>query len=197
MHQRRVSAPKRERGESERLVGERLVGERLVGERLGAGVEVVLYAVVDVVGGAGFHLRVGMGLGHALTVKLEPGEAALDVGYVAVGEVAVGLVGVEREELVEILERGVEGGGGIIAESGGVVEGGPGGSVQARGGDDDRRGGCGDGVPLVVAVADDVVDEEADDDGEEDEVAGAKGHGVGSGSGFSVLSCQFSVMEGN
>ena len=169
MHRLRVCAPQRKHCESESLVG-----ERLVGERLGAGVEVVLYAVVDVVGGAGLHLRVGMGLGHALTVELQPGEAAFDVG-----EVAVGGVGVQGDELVEVLERGVKGGGGIVAEGGGVVECGPGGGVQARGGDGDWRGGTGDRVPLVVTVADDVVDEEPDDDGKEDEVAGAEAHGVG------------------
>ena len=42
-------------------------------------------AAVDVVDGAVFHLGVGAGLGHALAVELEPGEAAVDVGVVGVG----------------------------------------------------------------------------------------------------------------
>ncbi len=64
-------------------------------DALGGGVEVVLGAGVEVVGAAGFHFGVGVGLGHALAVEVDPGEAALDVG-----EVAVGLVGVEGEETV-------------------------------------------------------------------------------------------------
>jgi hypothetical protein len=139
--------------------------------RLGAGVLVVFYAVVDVVGGAVFHFEVGVGLGGALAVELEPGKAAVDVV-----DVAVVLVGVEGDELVEVVEGRVVGGGGIVAEGGGVVEGGPGGCVEAGLGDDDGRGGGagGDEVSLVAAVANHVEDEEAEDDGEEDVVAGAK-----------------------
>ena len=36
----------------------------------GGGVEVVLGAGVEVVGAAGFHLWVGVGLGHALAVEV-------------------------------------------------------------------------------------------------------------------------------
>ena len=46
------------------------------------------------VSAAEFHLRVGVGLDHALAVEVEPGEAALYVG-----DVAVGLVGFEGEEV--------------------------------------------------------------------------------------------------
>jgi hypothetical protein len=141
--------------------------------KLGAGVQVVLYAVVDVLGGAVFHLEVWMGLGGSLAVEGEPGQAAVDVV-----EVAVFGVGVEGEEAVEVVEGGVVGGGGIVAERGGVVEGGPGGGVDARAGDDDGRGGGGggEGVAFVAAMAKDVEDEEAEDDGEQDVVAGTKVH---------------------
>jgi hypothetical protein len=145
---------------------------------LGTGVEVVLYAALDVVGCVCFHLGIGVGLGHALAVELQPGEAAVDVG-----EVAVGLVGVERNEGLEVFERGLVVGGGLVAKAGGVVEGSPGGGVEARLIDDDGRWGGGDGVALVVAMANDVVEEEADDDGEQDVVAGAKLHGRPSGCG--------------
>jgi hypothetical protein len=140
---------------------------------LGAGVEVVLYAAFDVLGCVRFHLGIGVGLGHALAVKLKPGEAAVDVG-----DVAVGLVGVQGDEGLEVFERGVVIGGGLVAEAGGVVEGGPCGGVDARFIDDDRRGCGGDGVALVVAVANDVVDKEADDDGEQDVVAGTELHEI-------------------
>ena len=66
-----------------------------------------------------------------------------------------------------------------------MVEGGPCGGVEAGRGDDDRRGlGVAEGVPLVVAVADDVEDEDADDDGEKDVVAGAELHGCVEGRGW-------------
>ena len=141
---------------------------------LGAGVEVVLYAGFDVVGCVCFHLGIGVGLGHALAVELKPGEAAVDVG-----NVAVGLVGVQRNEGLEVFEGGVVGGGGFVAEASGVVEGGPGRGVEARLVDEDQRGGVGDGVALVVAVANDIVDEEADDDGEQNVVAGTELHRAG------------------
>ena len=64
-----------------------------------------------------------------------------------VGEVAVVLVGVEGEELLEVVDGGLVGGGGIVAEGGGVVVGGPGGGVDARL-VDDGRGGVGDRVAL-------------------------------------------------
>ncbi len=121
---------------------------------------VIFHAVVDVVDGAVFHGGVGVdGLG-ALAVELEPGEAAIDVL-----DVAVLLVGVDGDELLEVVEGRGEGGGGIVAECGGVVEGGPRGSVeaQARRGDYNRRwcvAGGGE-VLLVAAMADDVEDEEA------------------------------------
>ena len=146
---------------------------------LDAGVEVVFYAVVDVVDGAVFHLGVGVGLGGALAIEFEPDHATVDVF-----DMAVLLIGVEGDELVQVLEGGVEGCGGFVAEGGGVVEGGPGGRVDARFGDDDGRGGVGDGVACVVAMANDVEDEEAEDDGEEDVVAGTEAHG-----------CQFSVVS--
>ena len=125
-----------------------------------------LYADIDVVAGDVSHGFVGVGLGSALAVDTEPGEAAADVG-----EVAVVLVGVEGDQFLEVLDGWLVGGGGIVAEGGGVVEGGPGGSVDARL-VDDGRGGVGDRVALVAAVANDVEDEEAEDDGEEDVVAG-------------------------
>ena len=56
-------------------------------------------------------------------------------------DVAIVLVGVEGEELLEVLESGGEGGGGIVAEGGGVVEGGPGGGVVGAAWLDDGRGG--------------------------------------------------------
>jgi len=108
-----------------------------------------------------------VGLGGALAVDAEPGEAAVDVG-----EVAVVLIGIEGEELLEVVDGGLVGGGWIVAEGGGVVEGGPGGSVDARL-VDDGRGGVGDRVALVAAVANHVEGEEDEDDGEEDVVAGA------------------------
>ena len=55
----------------------------------------VLDAVLDVGLAALFHLGVGVGLCHALAVEVEPGEAAADVG-----KVAVGWVGVEGDELL-------------------------------------------------------------------------------------------------
>jgi hypothetical protein len=144
-----------------------------IGPGLGACVLVVLYAVVDVVGGLIFHLGVGVGLGGALTVELQPGHAAVDVL-----NVAIVLIGVEGNEGVEVFEGGVVGGGRIVAEGGGVVVGGPGGCVDARPGDDHGRGRSagGDEILLVAAVANHVEDEEADDDGEQDVVAGAKVH---------------------
>jgi len=145
-----------------------------------ASVFVELYAVVEVADGVVFHGGVGVDWLGALAVELEPGEAAIDVL-----DVAVLLIGVEGEELLEVVESGGDGGGGIVAEGGGVVEGGPGGGIEARRGDDWRRSSAGGGeVPLVAAVADDVEDEEADDDGEENVVAGAEVH-----------SCQFSVVS--
>ena len=136
----------------------------------------VFHAVVEVVVAAGLPLGVVGGVGDALAVELKPGEAALDGG-----DVAVVLVGVQRDELVEILERRLEVGVGRVAEAGGVVEGGPGGSVQAGRGDDDGRGGVGDRVSCIVTVAHDVEDEDCDDDGQEDVVAGAELHGGSSG----------------
>jgi hypothetical protein len=138
---------------------------------LGGGVQVVLGAGVEVVGAAGFHLGVDVGLGHALAVEVEPGEAALDVG-----DVAVGWVGVEGDELVKVFERWLEVGVGCVAEGGGVVEGGPGRGVDARPGDDDGRGRGGDGGAVVATVAHHVEDEDADDDGEENVVAGTELH---------------------
>jgi hypothetical protein len=132
---------------------------------------VVLGAGVEVVGAAGFHLGIGAGLGHALAVEVEPGEAALDVG-----EVAVGGVGVERDELVEVFESRVEFCGGSVAECGGVVKSGPGGGVETRLGDDDGRGGGGDGGAAVATMTHHVDDEDADDDGEKDVVAGTELH---------------------
>ena len=148
---------------------------------LGTGIDVVFYAVVDMLAGAVVHFGVWVGLGGALAIELEPCEAAVDVL-----DVAVVLIGVEGQEFVEVVERRVEGDGGIVAEGGGVVVSGPGGSVDARPGDDDRRGGGtgGDEVSLFAAVANHVEDEEAEDDGEEDVVAGAKVH-----------SCSFSVVS--
>jgi hypothetical protein len=137
----------------------------------GSGVLVVLYAVVDVVGGAVFHLGVGVDLGSALAVELEPGHAAVDVF-----DVAVLRIGVEGDELLQILEGGVVGGGGVVAQGSGVVEGGPGRGVDARLVDDDGRGGVGDGVAIIVAMANHVEEEEAEDDGEQDVVAGAEAH---------------------
>ena len=131
----------------------------------------VFCAGVEVVAAAGFHLGVGVGLGHALAVEVEPGEAALDVG-----DVAVGLVGVEGEELVEGFEGGLEFGVRCVAECGGVVEGGPGWGVEARFGDDDGRRGGGEGGAGVAAVAHHVEDEDADDDREEEVVAGTELH---------------------
>ncbi len=134
---------------------------------LGAGVLVILHAVVEVVEGAGFHLGVGVGLGHALAVELEPDHAAVNVC-----EVAVLLIGVEGKELLQVLVgRGVAGGS-IVAKGGGVVEGGPGGSVDTGLVDEDGRGGVGDRVAVVAAVANHVEDEEAENDGEQDVVAG-------------------------
>ena len=135
---------------------------------LGGGVEVVPGAVVEVAEVAGLPLGVAGGVGDALAVELEPGEAAFDVG-----EVAVGRVGVEGEELVEVLEGWLEVGVGCVAEGGGVVEGGPGGGVEAGLVEDDGRGGEGEAGAGVAAVAHHVDDEDADDDGEEDVVAGA------------------------
>ena len=89
-----------------------------------------------------------------------------------VGEVAVVLIGIDGEELLEVVDGGLVGGGGIVAEGGGVVEGGPGGGVDARLVEDDGRGSVGDRVACVVAMANHVEDEEAEDDGEEDVVAG-------------------------
>jgi hypothetical protein len=153
-----------------------------------AAVLVELYAVVDVVDGAVFHGGVGVdGLG-ALAIELEPGEAAIDVF-----DMAILRIGVEGDELLEVVESGAEGGGGIVAEGGGVVEGGPGGRVEARRGDDNRCGSVvgGGEVPLVAAMADDVEDEEAEDYGEENVVAGTEVHRCQ----FSVFSCQFSVVS--
>lgn len=133
----------------------------------------VLYAVVDVADAAGLHLWIGVGLGHALAIEVQPGKAALDVG-----EVAVALVGIEGHEAMEIGEGSLEVGVGFVSEAGGVVKGGPCRSVEARLGDDDGCG-CGvdgDGVAVVAAVANDVVEEETKDDGEKDVVARAKLH---------------------
>ena len=116
----------------------------VVGGGLVTGVLVELYAVVDVFDGAAFQGGVGVdGLG-ALAVELEPGEAAVDVL-----EVAVLLIGVDGNELLEVVESGREGGGGIVAEGGGMIEGGPGGSVDARRGDDRRGSGAG-GVEVAA-----------------------------------------------
>jgi len=145
------------------------MGHPVGGGGLDAGGLVIFHAVVDVVDGAVFHGGVGVdGLG-ALAVELEPGEAAIDVF-----DVAILLIGVDGDELLEVVESGGEGGGGIVAEGGGVVEGGPGGRVEARRGDDNRRWGVAGGgeVLLVAAMADDVEEKEAEDDGEEDVVAG-------------------------
>jgi len=90
---------------------------------------------------------------------------------VDVGEVAVVLIGVEGEELLEVVDGGLVGGRRIVAEGGGVVVGGPGRSVYARLLNDGRRG-VGDRIALIAAVANHVEDEEAEDDGEEDVVAG-------------------------
>jgi hypothetical protein len=132
---------------------------------------VVSDAVVEVVGGTVFHLGVGVGLGCSLAVELEPGHAAADVF-----EVAIVRVGVEGDELVEVVEGGVVGGGGVVAQGGGVIEGGPGRGVDAGLVDDDRRGGVGDGVAIVVAMVNHVEEEEAEDDGEQDVVAGTEAH---------------------
>ncbi len=139
---------------------------------LAGGVEVVFDAVLDVGLAALLHFGVGSGLGHALAIELEPGEAAVDVG-----DVAVALVGFEGDEHLEVGEGGLEVGVGGVAEAGGVVEGGPGGGVEAGAGDDDGSGlGVEVGGFAVVAVADDVEDEDADDDGDEDVVARAEAH---------------------
>ena len=72
-----------------------------------ASVFVELYAVVEVADGVVFHGGVGVDWLGAMAVELEPGHAAVDVF-----EVAVPGVGVEGEELVEVLKGGVVVGGG-------------------------------------------------------------------------------------
>ena len=134
---------------------------------------VVPDAVVDVVGGAVFHLEVRVGLCGALTVELEPGKTAVDIV-----DVAILWIGVEGDELVDVVEGRSEGGGRIVAEGGGVVKGGPCGCGKAGFVDDNGRGSGvgGDEVSLVAAMANHVEDEEAEDDGEQNVVAGAKVH---------------------
>ena len=66
-------------------------------------VQVIFDAVLDVGEASLLHVGVRMGLGHALPEEFEPCEAPADIG-----EMAVGRMGVERKQLLEVGEGGFE-----------------------------------------------------------------------------------------